>query len=106
MIASALAVEIAIVFKFLAYEYWTFRNRRRPASLPVRLLQLNAASLLGAAVTVTVVNLVTPVLGLSPYLSTPIGVLAAFMLNWVASSRVIWPEHEHENSAPPARGAR
>ena len=102
LIASALAVEIAIAFKFLAYENWTFRDRQRPASLPVRFLQLNGASLLGAAVTVAVVNVLTPVLGLSPYVSTPAGVLAAFMLNWMASSRVIWPEHEQESSAPQA----
>jgi len=105
LIASALAVEIAIVFKFLAYENWTFRNRHRPASLPVRFLQLNAASLLGAAITVAVVNVLTPVLGLSPYVSTPAGVLAAFMLNWVASSHVIWPEHEQKSSARPAGSA-
>jgi putative flippase GtrA len=94
LIASAVAVEAAIVFKFLAYEYWTFRERQRPASLPVRFLQLNAAALLGAAVTVSVVNVLTPVLGISPYITTPAGVLAAFMLNWVASSHLIWPEHE------------
>jgi len=105
LIASALAVEIAIAFKFLAYENWTFRHRKRPASLPVRFLQLNASSLLGAAVTVAVVNVLTPVLGLSPYVSTPAGVLAAFMLNWVASSHVIWPEHEPESSAPQAESA-
>jgi len=96
LIASAVAVEAAIVFKFFAYEYWTFRERQRPASLPVRFFQLNAAALLGAAVTVSVVNVLTPVLGLSPYISTPAGVLAAFMINWVASSHVIWPEHEQE----------
>lgn len=101
LIASALAVEIAIAFKFLAYENWTFRDRQRPASLPVRFLQLNAASMLGAAVTVAVVNVLTPVLGLSPYISTPAGVLVAFMLNWVASSHVIWPEHEQGVSSPP-----
>jgi len=106
LIASALAVEIAIVFKFLAYENWTFRDRQRPASLLVRFLQLNAASLLGAAVTVAVVNVLTTMLGLSPYVSTPAGVLVAFMLNWVASSSVIWPEHEQEGSIPPAGSAR
>lgn len=94
LIASALAVEIAIAFKFLAYENWTFRDRQRPASLPVRFIQLNAASLVGAAVTVAVVNVLTPALGLSPYISTPAGVLTAFMLNWVASSHLIWPKHE------------
>jgi putative flippase GtrA len=96
LIASVLAVEIAIVFKFLAYEHWTFRERQKPASLPVRFIQLNVASLLGAVVTVAVVNVLTPVIGISPYISTPIGVLTAFMLNWVASSHVIWPEHESE----------
>lgn len=106
LIASAFAVEVAILFKFIAYEYWTFRHRRRPATLPVRLLQLNLASLLGAAVTVAIVNVITPVLGLSPYISTPVGVLAAFMLNWVASSNVIWPEHEPDTSSPSAGGTR
>jgi putative flippase GtrA len=105
LIASALAVEIAIAFKFFAYEYWTFRDRQRPATLPVRFFQLNAASLLGAGVTVAVVNVLTPVLGLSPYVSTPAGVLVAFMLNWVASSHVIWPEHQPVNSNPPAGSA-
>ena len=105
LIASALAVEIAIAFKFFAYEYWTFRDRQRPATLPVRFFQLNAASLLGAGVTVAVVNVLTPVLGLSPYVSTPAGVLVAFMLNWVASSHVIWPEHEPVSTSPPAGSA-
>jgi putative flippase GtrA len=92
-IASVLAVEIAIVFKFVAYERWTFRDRQRRAAVPVRFFQLNVASLLGAAVTVAIVNVLTPLVGLSPYIATPLGVLAAFMLNWIASSHVIWPEH-------------
>jgi putative flippase GtrA len=92
-IASVLAVEVAIAFKFVAYERWTFRDRQRRAPLPVRFIQLNVASLLGAGVTVATVNVLSPLLGLSPYVATAAGVLAAFMLNWVASSHLIWPEH-------------
>jgi putative flippase GtrA len=102
LIASVVAVETAIAFKFFAYEHWTFRDRPRHASMPVRFVQLNVASLLGTAVTLAVVNVLTPALGISPYISTPIGVLVAFMLNWVASSHLIWREHKPE---APARGA-
>ena len=101
-IASVLAVEIAIAFKFLAYERWTFRDRQRDAPIPLRFAQLNVASLLGTGVTLGVVNIFTPLLGISPYISTPIGVLAAFMLNWVASSHLIWREHK---PGAPAEGA-
>ena len=102
LIASALAVETAIAFKFLAYERWTFRDRPRHARLPVRFLQLNVASMLGTGVTLAVVNVLTPLLDISPYITTPIGVLAAFMLNWVASSHLIWREHKPEAAQSPS----
>jgi putative flippase GtrA len=103
LISSVIAVETAIAFKFLAYERWTFRDRPRHASMPVRFVQLNVAAALGTAVTLAIVNVLTPALGISPYITTPIGVLAAFMLNWVASSHLIWREHKPE---APAQGAQ
>ena len=96
LIASVISVEAAIAFKFFAYEHWTFRERQRRGPMALRFLQLNGASALGALVTVATVNLLTPLLGLSPYISTPAGVLVSFMLNWVFSAHWIWPKHDHQ----------
>ena len=93
LIASSVSVEFAIAWKFLLYERWTFRDRPRRGKLPWRFLQLNAASLLGTVVTIATVNILTPILDISPYLSTPIGVLAAFMINWLFSNHYIWRKH-------------
>jgi putative flippase GtrA len=100
LIATSLAVEIAIAWKFLLYERWTFSDRPRRGRLPWRFLQLNAASLVGTVVTIATVNILTPLFDISPYLTTPIGVLAAFMLNWLFSNHYIWRKHSPVHSQP------
>jgi putative flippase GtrA len=95
-IASVIAVEVAIAWKFFLYEHWTFADRPRRGNIVWRFLQLNATSFVATVVTVATVNILTPLLGISPYVSTPIGVLAAFTLNWVFSNHFIWREHPTE----------
>jgi putative flippase GtrA len=94
LIASIIAVEVAIAWKFVLYEHWTFADRPRRGNIIWRFLQLNAASFLATVVTIATINLLTPLLGISPYLTTPIGVLFAFMINWLFSNHFIWREHE------------
>ncbi len=101
-VASVLSVEAAIAFKFFAYEHWTFADRPRRGNIFWRFIQLNGASILGTIVTVATVNLLTPLLGISPYISTPIGVLAAFMLNWFFSNHLIWRAHKQAPGAADA----
>jgi putative flippase GtrA len=99
LIASAVAVEVAIAWKFVLYEHWTFADRPRRGNILWRFLQLNAASFLATVVTIATINILTPLLGISPYLSTPIGVLFAFMINWLFSNHFIWREHEHSSDS-------
>jgi putative flippase GtrA len=94
LIASTIAVEIAIAWKFVLYEKWTFADRPRRGNILWRFLQLNVASALATVVTIATINILTPLLGISPYLSTPIGVLVAFMINWLFSNHFIWREHK------------
>jgi putative flippase GtrA len=93
-IASVIAVEVAIAWKFVLYEHWTFADRPRRGNIVWRFLQLNAASFLATVVTIATINILTPLLGISPYVSTPIGVLVAFMINWMFSNHFIWRQHE------------
>ncbi len=91
LLASALAVEVAIIVKFFALENWTFRDRPRRGWGPVRFLQFNATSILGPIILVATVNVLTPVFGISPYISLSIGTLFGFFANWLFSAYLIWP---------------
>lgn len=99
LLASALAVEVAIVFKFYALEHWTFRARPRRGWGPVRFLQFNVTSILGPIIIVSTVNVLTPVFGISPYISLSIGTLAGFLANWAFSAYLIWPLARSKASA-------
>ena len=92
-IASVIAVEVAIAWKFILYEHWTFADRPRRGNILWRFLQLNVASFLATVVTIATINILTPLFGISPYVSTSIGVIFAFMINWVFSNHLIWREH-------------
>ena len=91
LLASALAVEVAIIVKFFALEHWTFRDRPRRGWGPVRFLKFNAASILSPIIVVATVNVLTPVFGISPYISLTIGTLLGFLANWSFSAHLIWP---------------
>jgi putative flippase GtrA len=91
LIASALAVEIAIVLKFWLHENWTFRKRARNSWFVTRFLQFNAGSFLSSVIIVVTVNVLTVVFGISPYLSNIVGTVLGFAANWLLSTLIIWP---------------
>lgn len=99
LLASALSVEAAIVFKFYALENWTFRDRDRRGWGPVRFLQFNASCIASPIIVIATVNVMTPVFGISPYISLSIGTLAGFIANWAFSAYLIWPLARSEASA-------
>ena len=99
LLASALAVEVAIVFKFYALEHWTFRDRPRRGWGPFRFLQFNVTSIVGPIIIVSTVNVLTPVFGISPYISLSVGTLAGFLANWAFSAYLIWPLARSKTSA-------
>ena len=98
LLASALAVEVAIIVKFFALEHWAFRDRPRRGWGPVRFLQFNATSILSPIIIVATVNVLTPVFGISPYISLTIGTLLGFFANWLFSAYLIWPSARSKES--------
>ncbi len=95
LIASIIAVEFAIVFKFYAHEHWTFPDRRKPGWRLGRFIQFNATHVLSPVITVTTVNVLTPVFSLSPYVSNTIGAFLGLLVNWGFSAYIIWPIRHH-----------
>lgn len=92
LIATILSVETAIVFKFFWSEGWIFRDRRPEGHVLPRFGHFNISTAASSVLTVAVTNILTPVFGISPYITIAAGVFAGFMLNWVWAARLIWPD--------------
>lgn len=92
LVSSIIALEIAIVFQFVANDFWTFREKRS-SSLSVffqRLLKSNLWRLLGIAVNIFILYSLTEFLGLYYILSNIAGIFCAFALNYTLESRLTW----------------
>jgi len=92
LVASILAVEAAIIFKFFIHERWTFRRERRNGWLGGRLAQFNISSALAAAIPIATINVLSAAMGVSPYVAMFAGVTIGFALNWLWSAHLIWPK--------------
>jgi putative flippase GtrA len=101
LIASALAVQVAIVFKFYVHEHWTFRDRPKPGWAVSRFARFNASSILNPIILVATVNILTLVFDINAYVSNTVGTLTGFLVNWFFSHRLIWPHDEAASDLPP-----
>ena len=94
LLSSILAVEVAIIFQFNSHERWTFRDRARQGWGLFRFLKFNLTSAGSPIIIVATVNTLTPVFGISPYISNTIGILAGVTWNWTMNTLVIWPRQQ------------
>lgn len=93
VVAAALAIEAAILHNFAWHDAWTFRDRRNagPAGTLARLVRYNTAmgvTSMGAGVLATWT--LTGALGLSAAVASVAGVMAAAILNYLVSDRVVF----------------
>ncbi len=106
LIASIVAVEIAIICQFNLHDRWTFRWRPRAGWIGQRFIKFQLSSIMSPIIVVVTVNALTPALRdaagdgtfigtLAPYISSAIGVLLGFAWNWTLNSLIIWP-HQRE----------
>lgn len=102
LIASILAVEVAIICQFNFHERWTFRWRPHDGWIGQRFLKYQLSSIVSPIIVVATVNLLTPVIRdyaggggivepLAPYIANGIGVLLGFTWNWTLNAFIIWP---------------
>ncbi|MCH7810351.1 MAG: GtrA family protein [Chloroflexi bacterium] len=102
LIASIVAVEIAIICQFNLHDRWTFRWRPRAGWIGQRFIKFQVSSIMSPTIVVVTVNALTPALRsaagdesfigtLAPYISSAIGVLLGFAWNWTLNSLIIWP---------------
>ena len=105
LMASVLAIELAILFQFNAHERWTFRQRPMSGWVGKRLVKFQLSSIVSPTIIVVATNGLTHWLGWPPYFSGAAGVLLGFAWNWGVNSMVIWPRERAAvvpDAAPPA----
>ncbi len=113
LIASIVAVEIAIICQFNLHDRWTFRWRPRAGWIGQRFIKFQVSSIMSPIIVVVTVNALTPILRdavddesfiatLAPYISSVLGVLLGFAWNWTLNSLIIWP---HQRKADDERQA-
>ncbi len=95
LIASVLAVEIAILFQFNAHERWTFRRRAQSGWIGYRFVKFNLSSIVSPIISVATINVLKVEFDVSPYIANPIGILIGFTWNWTLNTLVIWPREEN-----------
>lgn len=86
-LASAVAIEIAIVWNFLLNNYWTFRHRTMRSRKRIRGLKFNAVSLLTLAMSFSTFLLLSVTYpGGSPLLHQAIAIVPGSLVNYFANS--------------------
>ncbi len=92
LVASAIAVEFAVINNFLWNDTWTFRDRCSAGGHMRwrRFLKFNLVSLAGLCINVSLLWLFTSHLGVYYLLSNLVGIAAATMWNFLVNSRWTW----------------
>ncbi len=102
LITSFIAVQCAILFKFGIHEHWTFRDRRGDGWIVARFVQFNLSSFLSPVINLAAVNILTPLLDISPYASNTVGAVIGLVVNWLLSAHIIWPQASEAADTPAA----
>jgi dolichol-phosphate mannosyltransferase len=100
-IASALAIELSIIWNFLLNNYWTFKERKTRDRTGIKGLKYNLVSLVSLGVsfsTFTVMTLLVPRASL--LLDQFIGIVPAVLVNYFLNSYWTFRSHSEPEQAP------
>ena len=90
MVSGALATEAAILNNFILNDLWTFRGRRVRIGFWGRMMLFHASRLLGMAVTLATLYILSDLLGLDVNLSYLAGIFLGLLTNYYTSDVYVW----------------
>lgn len=92
LFSAVVAIEIAILTQFLMNDRWTFKETKTQhlEQLITRVFKSNVWRSGGLAVNVGVLYLLTEYMGVYYLLSNIVGIVCAFLLNYILESRLTW----------------
>ncbi len=90
--SSAIAIEIAIILQFLMNDRWTFKEQKTThvEQFMKRILKSNLWRSGGLALNIGVLYFLTEYVGVYYLLSNIVGIICAFLLNYLFESRLTW----------------
>jgi putative flippase GtrA len=92
LVSAVVAIEIAILMQFLMNDRWTFRETKTQhlEQFIKRIFKSNVWRSGGLAVNIGVLYLLTEYMGMYYLLSNIVGIICAFLLNYILESRLTW----------------
>jgi len=90
MVSGALATELAIINNFILNDLWTFRGREVKMGVWMRLIIFHASRLLGMAVTLATLYILSDILGLDVLFSYLISIALGVLANFYTSDVYVW----------------
>lgn len=90
MLAAAISLELSIINNFLLNEYWTFRDRTVAGEFLKRFVKFHGSRIAGFFTTLTILYVLTDVLGVYYLISNLIGVLVGMGVNYLTSNFWVW----------------
>jgi len=92
LFSSVVAIEIAILMQFLMNDRWTFKETKTQhvEQFIKRVFKSNVWRSGGLAVNIGVLYLLTEYMGVYYLLSNIVGIICAFLLNYILESRLTW----------------
>ncbi len=90
--SSAIAIEITIILQFLMNDRWTFKEQKTThvEQFMKRILKSNLWRSGGLAVNIGILYFLTEYMNVYYLLSNIVGIICAFLLNYLFESRLTW----------------
>jgi len=88
-ISGNVSIFLTIFYVFLLNDIWTFRNRKKSKSVIVRILKFYISRIFGWVAHILILISLTKI-GLFYLLSNIIGIIIAFIVNYITSSKWVW----------------
>ena len=99
LISSVIAIELSIASNFLWHQLWTFSGRSG-GRLAGRFVRFNLTSLGSPAISLFMVNTLTPFFGVNYLVANSLGILLGTAWNWTWASMVIWRKPVSDPAKP------
>lgn len=92
LISSAFAIEISILSNFVLNDQWTFLGIKTQNHVLLRVLKFNTVYIAGLAINITILLVLTELIGVYYLISNLFGICSATLFNFFFAKKWVWGE--------------
>lgn len=92
LLSSVFSIELSIIIQFILNDKWTFKERKTTNinQFTKRIIKSNLWRSVGLSINISILYILTEYLCIYYILSNILGILCAFLLNYVLESKLTW----------------